>query len=128
MWSDELNTKNGTVYMEIDGHKVKLSQRATVRLEMDNKYYNKSWRNKIWSVWERDTWYEGLIHFCNRNAAIMLLKRYGKPGTFYMFGNLMRFGASVRVENGYVYFCNTENGLMFTVESKRTHPYAVRNN
>jgi hypothetical protein len=95
---------------------------------MKRKLHLTAWRDKIWTVWKRDTWYEGLIHFCNRNSAIMWLKRYGKPGTSYMFGNKERFGTPVRVENGYVYFCNSEDGLMITAESKRTHPHAIRNN
>lgn len=94
----------------------------------NNKFRLSSWRNKIWTVWERDTWYEGLIRFCNRNAAIMWLKHYGKPGTLYRLENQTRLGAVVCVENGYVYFYNPDYGLMFPAESKRTQPYAIRNN
>ena len=58
----------------------------------------------------------------------MWLKRYGDEKAIYRFGKMNNFGAAVRVENGYVYFYNPEYGLMFPAESKRTQPYAVRNN
>ena len=76
-----MNIKDGTIYMEIGGHKVNLLQKESVRLEINKKSKRKSafrltaWRDKIWAIWERDTWYEGLKHFCNRNSAIMWLKR-----------------------------------------------------
>lgn len=107
MWPDEI-PKNGTIFMEI-------------------KSRQKAWTKKVWKVWERDTWYGRLIHFCNRNAAIMWLKRYGKPGTFYVLQNEVRW-TSMCVENGYVYFYNLDYGLMISAESKRTCNYAVRNN
>lgn len=94
----------------------------------NNKFRLSAWRDKIWTVWEQDTWYEGLIRFCNRNAAIMWLKRYGKPKKLYRLENQTCFGAVVCVENGYVYFYNPDYGLMFPAESKRTHQYAIRNN
>ena len=81
MWPYEMNIKDGTIYMEIGGHKVNLLQKESVRLEINKKSKRKSafrltaWRDKIWAIWERDTWYEGLKHFCNRNSAIMWLKR-----------------------------------------------------
>lgn len=94
----------------------------------DNKFSLSSWRDKVWTVWEHGTWYKGLIRFCNRNAAIMWLKRYGKNDTTYRLERQHGIHALVRVENGYVYFYNPECGLMITAESKRTHNYAVRNN
>lgn len=69
-----------------------------------------------------------LYIFCNRNAAIMWLKRYGNPKTLYMLGNKTRPEVPVRVVNNYVYFYNPDYGLMITAESKRTCPFAVRNN
>ena len=103
---------------------------STIYIQFCKSKNLRSWRKKLWEVHELTSWYgyKNLIRVCSRNAAIMWLKRYGKPGTFYILGNQTRVGDSVRVENGYVYFCNTENGLMITAESKRTHPYAVRNN
>ena len=138
MWPDEIKLTKGIIYVEIDGRKIKLSQRESAqlrinikkrgRVNMKRKFRLSAWRDKIWTVWESDTWYEGLVHFCNRNAAIMWLKRYGKPETSYMFGNQERFGASVRVVNGYVYFYDQDSGLKISAESKRTNPYAIRNN
>lgn len=101
-------------------------KRKSVRLK--SKLHLKAWKVKLWTVWEHGTWYGGLIHFCNRNAAIMWLKRYGKPGMTYSLENKTCFRSLVRVENGYVYFYNPDYGLMISAESKRTCPYAVRNN
>lgn len=60
-------------------------KRKSARLK--SKLHLKAWKAKLWTVWERGTWYRGLIHFCNKNATIMWLKHYGKPRTLYMLEN-----------------------------------------
>lgn len=93
-----------------------------MRFDKSNKF--RTWRKRLWYVWG-----DGEVHrFTNRNAAIMWLKRYGKEKLSYMLEKRRGFRATVRVENGYVYFYNPECGLMITAESKRTHNYAIRNN
>lgn len=129
MWPDGIDLKDlkgGTVYMEIGGSKVKLAQIERVRLGFDNK----SWRKRLWRVWEQNPfcWSKDPIYFCNRNAAIMWLKRYGNEKIIYRLERRDHRGALVRIENGYVYFYNPECVLMITAESKRTHNYAIRNN
>lgn len=99
-------------------------KRKSARLK--SKLHLKAWKAKFWTVWERGTWYRGLIHFCNKNATIMWLKHYGKPRTLYMLENKTRFGTSVCVENGY--FCIKEGCFGASAESKRTCKYAIRNN
>lgn len=65
-------------------------------------------------------------HFCNRDAAIMWLKRYGVDLALYMLTN--GIGQNVRVVNGYVYFNKYGKGLLHTAESKKTAAFATRNN
>lgn len=95
---------------------------------MKRKFRLSAWRDKIWTVWKSDTWYEGLIHFCNRNAAIMWLKRYGKENITYSLERQPGVNPLVRVVNGYVYFYDQDSGLKISAESKHTNPYAIRNN
>lgn len=86
-----------------------------------------AWRKKIWVIWDNNTWYRDLIRFEKRNAAIMWLKRYGKNNIIYRLERQHGVHALVKVVNGYVYFYNPDYGLMISAESKRTHPYAIRN-
>lgn len=104
--------------------------RVYIKFDKSNKF--RSWRKKVWIVRDQSSWYS-YCHinprwFCNRNAAIMWLKRYGDEKAIYRLEKMNNFGALVRVENGHVYFYNPEYGLMITAESKRTHNYAIRNN
>ena len=87
-----------------------------------------AWRKKVWVIWDNDTWYKGLIRFCNRNAAIMWLKRYGKNNITYRLERQHGVHALVRVMDGHVWFYNEENGLAISAESKRTCQFATRNN
>lgn len=122
MWPDKLDTEGATIYMETGDCKVMVTRKCYVQL---SKPRPKVWTKKVWKVWKRDTWYEGLIHFCNRNAAIMWLKRYGEPGVFYALQNEAHW-TSVRVENGYVWFHDGVFGI--SAETKRTCNFAIRNN
>lgn len=77
---------------------------------------------QLWSVWrEGDS--GSLKYFCNRNAAIMWLKRYGGDFTKYRLN-----GVLVCVLNNYVWFYDRESGLKISAESKRTCQFATRNN
>ena len=85
------------------------------------KLHLTAWRKKIWVVWKQNSWYEGLIRFGKRNAAIMWSKRYGKNVT-YRLERQNGIHALVRVVNSYVYFYDPDYGLMVSAESKRTCP------
>lgn len=92
------------------------------------KLHLTAWRKRVWVIWNNDTWYQDLVRFEKRNAAIMWLKRYGKNNITYRLERQHGASALVRVVNGYVYFYNQEYGLMISAESKRTCNYAIRNN
>lgn len=86
--------------------------------------HTKSWRRSLWkvqSVCEFNL--KPGIFFCNRNAAIMWLKRYGGDFVQHFLNEKL-----VCTIDGYVYFYSREHSLMITAESKKTHAYAVRNN
>ena len=87
-----------------------------------------SWRKKVWVTWDHNTWYQDLVRFEKRNAAIMWLKRYGKENITYRLERQHGVSTLVRVVNGYVYFYDQDSGLKISAESKHTNPYAIRNN
>ena len=147
MWPDGLDTKDGTVYMEIDNKKVKLKRIGPVRCEIKRGsremtkldqhefFFNRnligfarkrlrSWRKSLWKVQSVGEF--GLkpgVFFCNREAAIMWLKRNG--GDFHQHFLNEKLVCTI---DGYVYFYSRERNLMITAESKKTHAYAIRNN
>lgn len=89
-------------------------------------WYPRAFGKKIYLVFRVDVLGDKPKHFCNRNAAIMWLKRYGADLGLYIITR--GAGQYVRVVNGYVYFNKYGIGLLHTAESKKTAAFATRNN
>lgn len=85
-----------------------------------------TWRKKLYLVFQSRCLGDKPKHFCNRNAAIIWLKRYGKETALYILFHGR--GRHVRVVNSRVYFWKVGVGLLHTAESKKTNAFATRNN